>query len=104
MGILEQRCAGAFWLHLNRLLVFEVRISDTEAVLYGVAFVVLTRLILFNLLFAETTLSATVGIILAIVSYSWECVESALVLPTTLQYWSRLCEIEKRLESGGLTK
>lgn len=53
--------------------------------------------ILFNLWFAATNLTPTVGAIFSIISYSWEFVESALVLPATLQGWSRLSEIMQRI-------
>ena len=79
----------------------EVRLSDTEAVLYGVIFIVLLGLIVFNLWFATTRLGITVGTIFSIISYSWEFVESALALPVTLQSWSRLSEIMRRLNAGG---
>ena len=77
----------------------EVQLSDTEAVLYGAIFIVLLSLILFNLWFAATELGTTVGTIFSIISYSWEFVDSALALPMTLQSWSRLSEIMRRLNS-----
>ncbi|MEM7054249.1 MAG: hypothetical protein AAF446_06835, partial [Pseudomonadota bacterium] len=53
----------------------------------------------FNLWFAATELSITVGTIFSIISYSWEFVDSALALPITLQSWSRLSEIMRRLNT-----
>ena len=43
-----------------------------------------------------TIMEITAGRIFSIVTYSWEFVESALVLPLTLQSWSRLAEIINR--------
>ena len=97
VSILQRRNDTPVVTHLTRLRRLEVRLSDTEAVLYGMVFVVLLGLILFNLWFATTELSITAGTIFSIVSYSWEFVESALALPITLQSWSRLSEIMKRL-------
>lgn len=97
VSILERREARPTLAHLMRLRRYEVRLSDTEAVLYGAIFVVLLGLILFNLWYAATTLTITVGTIFSIISYSWEFIESALALPVTLQYWSRLSEIMQRL-------
>jgi len=99
VNILEKRMAGLTFVHLIRLRRLEVRISDTEAVLYGAIFVVLLALVLFNLWFATTEISAKAGTIFSIVSYSWEFVESALALPMTLQHWSRLSEIIRRINS-----
>ena len=97
VNILEERKVRPTYAHLLRLRRHEVRLSDTEAVLYGAIFVVLLGLILFNLWFATTELTITVGTIFAIISYSWEFVESSLALPVTLQNWSRLSEIMRRL-------
>ena len=98
VGVLGRRRASAIRHHLLRLRHFEVRISDREAVLYGVVFLILMALMIFNLWHAATHLSVTVGLLFAIVSYSWECVDSALALPFTLQALSRLSEIQTRID------
>ncbi|MEM8682263.1 MAG: ABC transporter six-transmembrane domain-containing protein [Pseudomonadota bacterium] len=97
VSTLEQRQPESALRHLLRLRRMEVSLSDTEAVLYGSVFVVLFGMILFNLWFAATALEITVGTIFSIISYSWEFVDSALALPVTLQSWSRLSEIMRRL-------
>lgn len=99
VSVLEQRRPRPLRLHLLRLRRAEVRLSDTEAILYGLIFIVLLALMLFNLWFAATTLTLTVGTIFAIISYTWEFTESALALPVTLQSWSRLSEIMRRLNA-----
>ena len=99
VSILQQRAARPTLAHLLRLRRLEVRLSDTEAVLYGAIFVVLLGLILFNLWFATPELSSSVGTSFSIISYSWEFIESALALPVTLQSWSRLSEIMRRLNA-----
>ncbi len=99
VNILEMRKVRPTLAHLLRLRRLEVRISDSEAVLYGAIFIVLLGLILFNLWFATTELSITTGTIFSVISYSWEFVESALALPVTLQNWSRLSEIMRRLNA-----
>ncbi|MCG8505187.1 MAG: ABC transporter six-transmembrane domain-containing protein [Sphingomonadales bacterium] len=100
VSILERRKLRPVHLHLLRLRRQEVRLSDTEATLYGAIFILLLGMILFNLWFATTELTITVGTIFSIISYSWEFVESALALPITLQNWSRLSEIMRRLNAG----
>lgn len=95
--ILESRAPGGILSHLDRLRRIEIRLSDTEAFVYGAIFLVLLAFIVFNLWFATTHLAASVGTIFSIISYSWEFVESALVLPMTLQGWSRLTEIMQRI-------
>lgn len=100
VGILETCKPQRLLLHLSRLRSVEVRLSDTESILYGAIFVVLLGLVVFNLWYATTSLPITSGTIFSIVSYSWEFVESALALPVTLQGWSRLSEITKRINSA----
>ena len=85
--------------HLAKLRKTEVRISDTEAYVYGAIFTVLLGFIILNLWIATGNLEITVGRVFSIVSYSWEFVDAALVLPATLQGWSRLSEITKRINS-----
>ncbi|WP_170326764.1 ABC transporter six-transmembrane domain-containing protein [Ruegeria arenilitoris] len=99
VNVLEQRRDRPVLVHLEKLRRSEVKLSDTEAILYGVIFALLIGLILFNLWFATQNLDATPGMIFSIVSYSWEFAEAALTLPVTLQSWSRLSEITTRLQS-----
>ncbi|WP_421858175.1 ABC transporter six-transmembrane domain-containing protein [Oricola sp.] len=103
VSILEQRKNRPTLAHLMHLRRHEVRLSDTEAVLYGAIFVVLLGLVLFNLWYATSELEITVGTIFSIISYSWEFVESALALPVTLQSLSRLAEITRRLNGVDTT-
>ena len=85
--------------HLQRLRKSEVRLSDTEGIVYGLIFIALLGFVLFNLWFATQHVALTAGKMFAVVTYSWEFVESALVLPATLQSLSRLSEIESRVNA-----
>ncbi|MEM9106833.1 MAG: ABC transporter six-transmembrane domain-containing protein [Pseudomonadota bacterium] len=99
--ILEKRSGSGLHNHLNLLRRIEIRLSDTEAWVYGAIFLVLLAFILFNLWFASIHIETSVGTIFSIISYSWEFVDAALVLPVTLQGWSRLSEIMRRINDGG---
>ena len=100
VGILEAKLSEGILAHLKTLRRIEIKLSDTEAYVYGAIFAVLLGFILFNLWFATTHIEITVGTIFSIISYSWEFVEAALVLPVTLQGWSRLSEIMKRINQA----
>lgn len=89
--------------HLNKIRRIGIRLSDTEAYVYGAIYTAMVGLILFNLWFAATNMEVTVGRIFSIITYSWEFVESALVLPVTLQSWSRLSEIMDRINKTSET-
>jgi len=98
--VLETRSKRGLFVHLSRLKNTEVKLSDTESILYGLIIMVLMGFVIFNLWYATTHIVITVGTIFAIVSYSWEFVESALVLPDTLQGWTRLSEIMDRINGN----
>ena len=94
---LESRSRVKILQHFRRLKDAEVRLSDTEALLFGSIFVFLLGFVVFNLWFASTHITVTTGAIFSIISYSWEFVESVLILPVTLQGWTRLTEIMQRI-------
>lgn len=97
VAVLERREPSSLWAHLKRLRQCEVRLSDTEVLLYAGIFGGMFAFILTNLWLASTIPAVTAGTIFAILSYSWELVESGIMLPVVLQQWSRLSEIRERL-------
>lgn len=86
--------------HLRALRRSEVAISDTEAVVYGGIFLLQIAFIVHNLYIGAQLPDITAGKIFSIVTYSWEYVEAALLLPMALQSWSRLSEITARINRG----
>ncbi|WP_020590594.1 ABC transporter six-transmembrane domain-containing protein [Kiloniella laminariae] len=98
--ILEEKSDQAVLSHFTRLRKIEIKLSDTEAWVYGAIFTVFLGFIVFNLWFAATNIETTAGTIFSIINYSWEFVESALVLPMALQSWSRLSEITQRINNA----
>jgi len=97
--ILESANLAKLKQHFSRLKQFEIKLSDSEAILYGSVFLVLVAMVVFNLWYSATTMQITAGTIFSIVSYSWEFVEAAIVLPVTLQSMTRLSEITRRINS-----
>ncbi len=85
--------------HLRALRQHEVSISDTEAIVYGGIFLLQIAFIAYNLFVGAGIESITAGQIFSIASYSWQYVESALLLPMALQSWSRLSEITARINA-----
>lgn len=100
--ILASRRLSRLSGHFMRLRKAEIAISDTEAVVYGLIFLVLLGLVMFNLHVSTHALSVSLGTIFAIITYTWDFVESALVLPLTLQSLSRLNEIAERINRTDL--
>ncbi len=100
VSILELSQPSEVLNHLLNLRKWEVKLSDTEAVLYGVIFIMVTVFLVYNLWFGTSLPDVTTGSIYSIVSYSWTYVESAIVLPYTLQSLTRLSEITERINSS----
>ncbi|MEM7069900.1 MAG: ABC transporter six-transmembrane domain-containing protein, partial [Pseudomonadota bacterium] len=104
VSVLEAKSTDSILSHLKILRGAEVKLSDTEAFVYGAIFAVLLTFMLFNLWFTAMNLEITAGKIFTIVSYSWEFVEAALVLPVTMQGWSRLSEIMSRINTANVNQ
>ena len=98
--LLDTRTGPAFGRHLRLLRHWEVRLSDTEALVYGLIYAVLMGLVIFNLSFTALVMVASAGAIFAIVTYSWEFMDAAFNLPEALQQWSRLSEIIERINKA----
>jgi len=95
--VLKGGVAAALRHHLSALRRHEVRLSDTEAVVYGLIFAVLLAMLSFNLWFAATQVGTSPGQIFSIVAYSFEFIESAVILPAALQSLTRISEITQRI-------
>lgn len=90
--------------HLRALRRSEVALSDTEAFLYGGIFLAQIAFIAANLTIGAGLPGITAGRIFSIAVYSWDFVEAALMLPVTLQTWSRLSEITARINASPTEK
>ncbi len=88
---------SAFRRHFERLKQCEIKLSDTEAVVYGFIYLALFVAIIANLWMVSQLIDPTAGQVFSIVTYSLEFVETAVMLPITLQTLSRLSEICLRL-------
>lgn len=89
--------------HLERIKSREILISDAEAVVYGIIFLVLCAFVTMNLWLSTCVSAPTAGQLFSITTYSLEFVEAAVLLPITLQTLSRLTEISQRLNSQSST-
>lgn len=83
--------------HLLGLKKWEVRISDREAVMYGIIFLLVTAFIIYNLWTGSHLDAMSAGRIFTVLSYSWDYVEAAITLPTTMLFLTRIKEITGRI-------
>lgn len=94
---LEGRDPKSIAKHFLGLRRQEVRLSDTESIVYGMIFAVLLAMLAYNLWFAATQLGSTPGQIFSVVAYSQEFLQAAVQLPFALQSLTRLSEITERI-------
>jgi ABC-type bacteriocin/lantibiotic exporter with double-glycine peptidase domain len=87
----------SFVRHLRQMRRHEVRISDTEAIVYGLIYLGLGAFVICNLWLATTVIEPSTGDIFSIVTYSFTLLEASVVLPTALQAITRLSEITQRI-------
>lgn len=99
VDVLEQGVSRSIHAYLQKINLKEIKLSDTEAIVFGLIFLLLFIFVLFNLWLATHSLTLTPGSIFTIVSYSLEFLDAAILLPITLQTWSRLSEIIQRLNT-----
>jgi len=99
VDILHQGRRLSIFRHLRSLRLSEVRISDTEATVYGAIFLIQIVFMIFILYWSAQLAGITAGRIFSIATYAWEYLDIALLLPMTLQSWSRLSEITERINA-----
>lgn len=97
IAAIEARDVKGIMAHFTGLRRQEVRLSDTESLVYGLIFLVLLTMLAFNLWFGATQIGASPGEIFSIVSYSLEFLQAAVALPVALQSLTRLSEITQRI-------
>lgn len=100
VAMLESRDLSKVTAHLVGLRRHEVRLSDTESVVYALIFIALLTMLGFNLWFAATQTGATPGEIFSIVTYSYEFIQMSVILPMALQNLTRLAEITERINKA----
>ncbi|KZN44099.1 ABC transporter six-transmembrane domain-containing protein [Pseudoalteromonas luteoviolacea] len=105
--VLSGKPFAAISAHLEKLKKHEIALSDTEALVYGFIFSLLFLSVLSNLWLVNVLPNPSTGEVFSILTYSLEFVDTAIMLPVTLQILSRLSEITQRLnrdEETHLTK
>jgi len=97
VSALESRNADRIATFFTNLRREEVRLSDTESIVYGIILLAPLTMVTFNLWFGSSKLNASPGEIFSIVSYSLQFVQASMTLPMVLQNLTRLNEITERI-------
>ena len=103
VGILQRGKLLGVFAHLRSLRHWEVKLSDLEAILFGLIFLCVTAFIVANLWMSAGLADMTTGKLFSIITYSWSFVEAIIMLPVVLQSWSRLSEITGRINDVSLS-
>ena len=83
-------------VHLRALMRWNIKLSDLEAINFGVVWLFLMGLLVFSIgSAAQQTLEY--GTVFAVVMYVFQFTDSVIVLPLYYQQWLRLREIAGRL-------
>jgi ABC-type multidrug transport system fused ATPase/permease subunit len=101
VDIITHQTQFAVIKHFRTLARWYVKLSDLEAINFGLIELILTALVLFSLFIAVDVENPSPGSIFAVVSYVLEFVEGVFVLPWIFQQFIRLKEITQRLHSNG---
>ena len=104
VDIISQQPQPAVIKHFRILARWYVRLSDLEAINFGIIELILTALVLFSLFIAVDVDNPSPGSIFAVVSYVLEFAEGVFVLPWIFQQFVRLKEITQRLQRNGAGK
>ncbi|MET4692517.1 ABC transporter six-transmembrane domain-containing protein [Endozoicomonas lisbonensis] len=97
VNVLEAGQHASVLKHFSRLRKWEIKLSDAEATVYGLIFLLQILFIVFNLWLSSGIADISAGKIFSIVHYSWEFIGAVLVIPTSLQGFARLHEITERI-------
>ncbi|WP_300528738.1 ABC transporter six-transmembrane domain-containing protein [Maricaulis sp.] len=83
--------------HFSRLAMWKVRLSDFEALNFGLTYILLIAVMLYGIFDAVTRLNADIGTVVAMMTYLFQFVMSMTALPLTYQQYIRTREITNRV-------
>lgn len=94
--VVESGVAGRVGRHVRRMMRWNVKLSDLEAVNFGVVWTLMVVLLVFSVSAAVRD-GGEYGQVFAVVMYVFQFMESVMMLPMHYQEWLRLREIAGRL-------
>ena len=97
----ESADAARVGRHLHDMMRWNIKLSDLEAVNFGIVWLFMIALLVFSI---DTAADNTIqyGTVFAVVMYVFQFSESVILLPFYYQQWLRLREISGRLAAIGL--
>lgn len=85
-------------LHLKRMMKWNIKLSDLEAINFSVSWMVLIVFLVGSIIVAVSDGMVKYGALFALIMYVFQYMENMINLPWFYQNWLRLQEIKERLE------
>lgn len=98
VDIINQNDKGQLTQHLQRVMKWNIKLSDLEMVNFSVSWFVLLAFLVGAIVIATSSAVVEYGILFSLIMYVFQYMESVIALPHFYQNWLRLAEIKGRLE------
>ncbi len=98
VGLIERKNPIALRWHFQRLMKWNVKLSDLETINYSVIWLFMIAFLVGSILYSAINGIVSQGAILALILYIFQFIEQTSTLPIYYQEWLRLKEILGRLE------
>jgi ABC-type multidrug transport system fused ATPase/permease subunit len=85
--------------HLLKLMKWNIKLSDIETVNYSVSWIIMMFLLLASIGISVSSGIVEYGLLLALIMYVYQYIESMVSLPLYYQQWLRLKEIISRIQT-----
>ncbi|MCG8583037.1 MAG: ABC transporter six-transmembrane domain-containing protein [Bacteroidales bacterium] len=84
--------------HLLKLMKWNIRLSDIETVNYSISWFIMLLLLISSIYMAMQGDNIQYGVLLTLIMYVYQFIESVVSLPLYYQQWLRLREITQRIK------
>lgn len=84
--------------HLKEMMKWNIKLSDLEAFNFSVSWILLSLFLVVSIVFSIQDGVLEYGLLLSLVMYVFQYIESVINLPFFYQNWLRLLEITRRIE------
>lgn len=85
--------------HLKEMMKWNIKLSDLEALNFSISWIILSLFLVLSIVFSIENGDIKYGVLLSLVMYVFQYMESIINLPFFYQNWLRLQEIKGRIES-----
>ena len=82
--------------HLKKIMHWNIKLSDLEALNFGLAWMVLTIFLVVSIVISADVQSVKYGVLFSLIMYVFQYMENVINIPIFYQNWLRLREITNR--------